>query len=100
MVLEYEPDAGGIDLGLDLATFGEGGSLLISAHVRDADDLGAELDFDVHRSIRSHTAYTGLLHRLGHDPMSNLDRIARRMAKARGVPPEVRHRNLLGGLSP
>ncbi len=73
MVSEYEPDDGGPALGLDLRSYFEGGSLLISAHGRHSDDMDATLDFDLARTVRSHTSYTKLLHRFGHDPMTNLE---------------------------
>ncbi len=73
LVNEYRPDDGGPQLGLDLASFFEGGSLLISAHGRHSDDVDAAIAFDLARTVRSHTTYTKLLHRFGHDPMHNLE---------------------------
>jgi len=73
MVAEYEPDNGGPELGIDLESFFEGGSLLVSAHGRHSDDSQVDLDFDIGRVVRSYTSYTKLLHRFGHDPMTNLE---------------------------
>ncbi|NOZ94972.1 MAG: hypothetical protein GXP47_09590 [Acidobacteria bacterium] len=73
MVSEYEPDTGGPALKLDLASHGKVGSLFIKSDVRHSDDSVTSLSFDIYRMVRSHTSYTKLLHRLGHDPMTNLE---------------------------
>jgi len=73
MVSEYEPNEGMPILGLDLENYGDWGSILVSAHWRHSDDAEGTLDFDIKRMIRSHTTYNKLLHRLGHDPMTNLE---------------------------
>lgn len=73
LVSEYEPNNGGPRLGLDLKSFRKGGSLLISAHGRHSNDVDAAVGFDIARTVRSHTTYTKLLHRFGHDPMNNLE---------------------------
>ncbi len=73
VVSEYEPDDGGPTLRLSLDSYQDWGSLFLSMHARDGDDQNHALDFDVKRSIRSHTSYVGMLHRLGHDPMTNLE---------------------------
>ena len=39
----------------------------------DSDENDATLDFDIARMVRSHTSYTKFIHRLGHDPMTNLE---------------------------
>ena len=73
VALEYEPDDGGPDLSLSLASHQDWGSLFLSMHARDEDDQVHELGFDVNRTLRSTTSYVGLLHRLGHDPIANLE---------------------------
>ena len=73
LVSEYEPNDGGPDLRLSLTSHQDWGSLFLAMHARDEDDQVHELDFDVNRSLRSHTSYVGLLHRLGHDPLTNLE---------------------------
>jgi len=73
VVSEYEPDSGGPVLGLDLRSFSDAGSLFVSAHGRHSNDIKGTVDFDIGRAVRSHTTFTKLLHRLGHDPMTNLE---------------------------
>ena len=73
MVTEYEPVDGGPDLRLELRSDNEGGTVELDAEVRDDNDLSLSLDFDVGRSLRSETAYTALVHRLG---FRNLDHFA------------------------
>lgn len=72
LVTEYEPNEGGPEVLLDVETFQDWGSLLLSAHARDNDDQLYGLSFDVGRKLRSETEYTRLLHRLIHDPLENL----------------------------
>lgn len=72
-VLEYEPEGGGPDLSLDWQLFADWGALTIDSRVRDDDDQSHEISFDVNRMLRSTTRYNGLLHRLGHDPLTNLE---------------------------
>ncbi len=73
MVSEYEPDDGGPALKLDLASHGKVGSLFIESDIRHSNDAVTTVDFDIYRMVRSHTSYTKLLHRLGHDPMTNME---------------------------
>ena len=73
MVSEYEPNEGRPTLDLEFENFGDWGSLFVSALARHSDDFEGTLDFDIKRMIRSHTTYDKLLHRLGHDPMTNLE---------------------------
>ena len=70
---EYEPTDGGLELDLEALGLRDWGHFAIAVHSRDSDDYGATLDFDVNRSLRSHTEVTGLVHRLGHDPLENLE---------------------------
>ncbi len=49
------------------------GSLLFYGDYRAKDDNRAQFDFDIKRMVRSHTAYDRFPHRLGHDPMENLE---------------------------
>jgi hypothetical protein len=70
---EYEPIGGGPVLQVDLDTFHDWGALLISAHGRHSDEVDGSLDFDYRRTVRSHTDYGKLLHRLGHFPMTHLE---------------------------
>jgi hypothetical protein len=56
-----------------LKTDGDWGSLLLYADYVAKDDNRGKLDFDVKRMVRSHTSYDLFPHRLGHDPMENLE---------------------------
>ncbi|MCB1032932.1 MAG: hypothetical protein KDD47_03755 [Acidobacteria bacterium] len=73
VVSEYEPDQGGADLAVEVETFQDWGHLFLTAHGRAANDQAFELGLDVGRSVRTHTTYTALLHRLGRDPLTNLE---------------------------
>jgi hypothetical protein len=64
VVSEYESEDGGLDLRLELRSDNEGGTVELDAQLRD-DDQVLSLGFDVGRSLRSETAYTALIHRLG-----------------------------------
>ncbi|NOZ80015.1 MAG: hypothetical protein GXP48_12720 [Acidobacteria bacterium] len=72
LVSEYAPTSGGPILNLDLSSFSKTGSLLVSAHARHSNDIEGTVDFDLGRMVRSHTSFTKMLHRLGHDPMTDL----------------------------
>ncbi len=68
---EYEPVDGGPDLRLELRSDREGGTVELDAEVRDDNDQSLSLAFDVGRSLRSETAYTALVHRLGFDSLDH-----------------------------
>ncbi|MCG8460013.1 MAG: hypothetical protein MI919_27340, partial [Holophagales bacterium] len=70
-VLEYQPDDGGAELGLQLETEAEWGNIFLAAHLRADDDQHHALAFDVRRSLRSTTSYTALPHRLGRDSIDH-----------------------------
>jgi hypothetical protein len=72
-VAEYQPTGGSPALGLMMSTHQSWGSLLIAAHGTHSDQQDGVLSFDLKRALRSETTYTTLLHRLGHDPMTNLE---------------------------
>jgi hypothetical protein len=73
MVSEYEPEESDFILGLFVKSHGELGSVSVKTLHRHEDDMTLGFDFDIKRMVRSHTSYTSLLHRLGHDPMTNLE---------------------------
>ncbi len=73
LVNEYEPTSGGALFNLDLSSFSKAGSLLVSAHGKHSNDIQGTVDFDLGRMVRSQTSFTKLLHRLGHDPMTDLE---------------------------
>lgn len=70
---EYETTDGGVELDLDAFALRDWGHFALAVQALDGDDYDATIDFDVKRSLRSHTEITGLLHRLGHDPLTNLE---------------------------
>lgn len=77
-VAEYEPDGGGPDLALILVTHQPWGELGFEGTFRHPDDQDYALDFDAAgRMVRSHTSYSSLLHRLGHDPLTDLEAATR-----------------------
>ncbi|MCP4896906.1 MAG: hypothetical protein GY906_08010 [bacterium] len=73
MVSEYQPTDGSAVVGLFLKSHGEVGAFEIQSLYRHEDDTDLEVDFDIKRMVRSHTSYSTLLHRFGHDPMHNLE---------------------------
>lgn len=58
---------------LDLASFGDWGSLDLDFKYLAENEMKGGLDFDVKRMVRSHNSYDAFLHRFGHDPMENLE---------------------------
>lgn len=75
VVTEYETTDGGPDVRLDVETVQDWGSLLLSAHALDSDDQSYGLAFDIGRALRSETTYGRFIHRLGHDPLANLEAV-------------------------
>jgi hypothetical protein len=73
LAAEYLTTDDNAALGLDFSTVGSWGSLMIDGAWVDSDENDATLDFDIARMVRSHTSYTKFIHRLGHDPMTNLE---------------------------
>jgi hypothetical protein len=72
-VSEYEPTDGQPLFGATVVSHQDWGSLFLDAIGYHSDDIDGTFDFDVSRAVRSHTSYSKLLHRLGHDPMENLE---------------------------
>lgn len=75
VVAEYGPEGGGLDLNLDLSTFKDWGSLIFNVRFLDEDDQDFHLEFDVDRAVRSDTEFIKMIHRLGHDPLHNLEAV-------------------------
>jgi len=73
MAAEYLDDGAGPLLDITVNTHQSWGSLLIKGDFQSSNQQSAALDFDIHRLVRSHTTYDKFLHRLGHDPMHNLE---------------------------
>ena len=69
---EYEPVEDEPVFGIMVSTHQDWGTFLVEFESAHPDDMDASVEFDIHRTVRSHTSYTSLLHRLGHDPLSNL----------------------------
>jgi hypothetical protein len=70
---EYESTEDGPIGKVLLKTDGSWGNLLLYADYVAKDDNRGKLDFDIKRMVRSHTSYDLFPHRLGHDPMENLE---------------------------
>jgi hypothetical protein len=70
---EYEDLDGGVRFELLSGHRGEGGSVDLSLDFRGADNQQHSVDFDIRRFLRSHTSYLSLTHRLGDDPLENLE---------------------------
>ncbi|HSL16588.1 MAG TPA: GSU2204 family CXXCH-containing (seleno)protein [Methylomirabilota bacterium] len=56
-----------------LSTFQDWGALDFKFKYMATDENEGHLNFDVKRMVRSHTTYIKFPHRLGHDPMTNLE---------------------------
>ena len=73
VVAEYESTDGGADLALDAWNIGEMGAFFATLDARGDDDQLHEVRFDIRRMVRSTTTYTAFPHRLGYDPLTNLE---------------------------
>ncbi len=54
-------------------TFQDWGNLDFKFNYRASDENSGHLNFDIKRMVRSHNTYNNFPHRLGHDPMANLE---------------------------
>lgn len=72
LAAEYEPTDGGPLLDMNIESFQDGGSFVLDSEVLSSDFQSHLIDFELRRMVRSVTTYNALLHRLGHDPLSNL----------------------------
>jgi hypothetical protein len=73
MAAEYYDDNSGATVNATVSSHGSAGSLQFIAAYQSDDTNAAALDFDIKRTWRSKTNYQKFLHRLGHDPMENLE---------------------------
>ena len=73
LAAEYRDTDDNPVLGFVISSHQPNGSFTLQTKVLSDDDFDAALDFDIDRMVRSHTSYSSLLHRLGHDPMENLE---------------------------
>ncbi|MCU0233471.1 MAG: hypothetical protein MUE90_05500 [Thermoanaerobaculales bacterium] len=73
MVAEYYDTDDGVTGTAEVSAHQGWGSLYFLGAYQSADNQAAELSFDIKRMVRSHTSYDTFIHRLGHDPMTNLE---------------------------
>ena len=73
MAAEYYDSESGPTVNLAVSSHGEAGSIQFVGAYQSEDTNAAALDFDIKRTWRSKTDYNRFLHRLGHDPMHNLE---------------------------
>ncbi len=73
MVAEYYDTGAGMIGDATVSTHQEWGSLYFLGAFQNVDTNAGELDFDIKRMVRSHNSYESFIHRLGHDPMTNLE---------------------------
>jgi len=73
MAAEYYDDGSGPSANATVATHQGWGSLYFMGAYQSENTNAGELTFDIGRTVRSHTSYQKFLHRLGHDPMTNLE---------------------------
>ena len=73
MAAEYRDTNSGATVNATVASHGDAGSFQFLAAYQSEDTNAAALDFDIKRTWRSKTDYNRFLHRLGHDPMHNLE---------------------------
>lgn len=76
IVNEYKTSSGGI-LNIDAFTSGDSVTFSLVTRLLNADDQKHELRLDISRAFRLKTDYESLLHRVGHDPMTNLEAVTR-----------------------
>jgi len=73
MAAEFYDDGSGPLANATVATHQKWGSLYFMGAYQSENTNAGELTFDIGRTVRSHTSYEKFLHRLGHDPMTNLE---------------------------
>ncbi len=70
--MEYEPTGSFVPWKLLVSSHQSWGSFLLSSEAKNADDQKHGLSLDVQRALRVKGGYEKFLHRLPHDPMTNL----------------------------
>jgi hypothetical protein len=73
MAAEYYDTKSGVTGDATVFTNQDWGSLYFMGAFQSSETNAGELDFDVKRMVRSHNVYETFIHRLGHDPMTNLE---------------------------
>lgn len=69
---EFLPTTSGPELALALDAAFDKLFLAVNSDAREGHDQVHQLTFEVARTVRSHTSFTRLPHRLVHDPLTNL----------------------------
>ena len=77
MAAEYFTAEEGVAANLKLVSIKDNGSLKLKFKHLAEDQQAGILGFDIKRMVRSHTTYNKFPHRLGHDPMTNLESVSR-----------------------
>lgn len=72
---EYDNVDSGPRIGLIAAHRGAEGAVEVEIDFRDSNEQSHALRFDIERFVRSTTTYTGFEHRLGADPLENLESV-------------------------
>lgn len=70
---EYESIEDGPVAKLVVDAFKGWGSINFDVDYKANDEVKGGLDFDIKRMVRSHNSFNTFPHRLGHDPMTNLE---------------------------
>jgi hypothetical protein len=73
MAAEYDDTASGVTAGATVSAHQDWGSVYFLGAFQSSNTNAGELDFDIKRMVRSHNSYEKFIHRLGHDPMTNLE---------------------------
>ncbi len=73
MAAEYYDTESGPTVNATVSSHQDGAASSSSAPSRAQTPTPVTLDFDIKRMVRSHNDYKKFLHRLGHDPMYNLE---------------------------
>jgi len=73
MAAEYDDTTSGLTGDATVSTHQDWGSFYFMGAFQSANTNAGELDFDIKRMVRSHNSYEKFIHRLGHDPMTNLE---------------------------
>ena len=73
MAAEYFDTESGPTMNATVSSHQKWGSLYFQGAYQSTSTNSGELDFDIRRTIRSKNDYGRFLHRLGHDPMENLE---------------------------
>jgi hypothetical protein len=73
MAAEYYDTESGPTVNATVSTHQGWGSLYFLGAYQSSKTHEGELTFDIKRTVRSHNTYQKFIHRLGHDPMTNME---------------------------